>query len=98
MTYIELIEHCSNMGENSCAGCKFEKLCDKFYEIDIDKEIINDEIIRCKDCIFYDNICGYCNAHSRISNRYLFSDGTEFYLNVEADDYCSKSKRKDDGK
>lgn len=46
-------------------------------------------LIRCKDCHWYSN--GTLNGkHLCMINKYLFDE-------VEADDYCSRAERKEDG-
>lgn len=52
------------------------------------------ELIRCRDCYFYNQICEYCIVNSKLSyDDYL--DDKDFYFYVDADDYCSKAERKD---
>lgn len=55
------------------------------------------ELIRCRDCYFYNHVCEYCIVNSRLSyDDYL--DDKEFYFFVDADDYCSKAERKEEEK
>lgn len=114
MTYKQLIEYCSDAGVFGCDTCSYKKECGYFRDavgyvpslygkivgdLDVDKEIVNDEIIRCKDCRWhrtktYKYITGscknttvkYCDYFSTFCNEY----------ETEDDDYCSWAERKDE--
>ena len=53
-------------------------------------------IVKCRDCYFYNEICEYCIVNSNLSYGDLCYEGNDFYFYVDADDYCSRARRKEE--
>ena len=49
------------------------------------------EVIRCKDCMYYEDICGYDCFHPKQEHGWN-SEGGEC-LNMNPDDFCSYGKK-----
>lgn len=54
------------------------------------------EVVRCKDCEYYDKKYHQCKLHSKEPDQY----SAGFIFNMQEDDFCSYGKRKenDNGK
>lgn len=49
------------------------------------------EVVRCKDCIYWDSETGWCNNHS------AFDDNDMDWNTYNDDDFCSCGERRTDG-
>ena len=51
------------------------------------------EVVRCKDCKYYDKEYHQCKLHSEEPDQY----STGFIFCMQEDDFCSYGERKEDG-
>ena len=89
------------MNTNTCYDCIHYNICYKIehYGRDLETNMpceefigISDriDVVRCKDCKYYDKKYHQCELHSEEPDQY----STDFIFDMQEDDFCSYGERR----